>query len=141
MNRPSLKSLQIGGEVSSSPSPRVLFVEDDPHVRLLGATLLLRSGFDVVAVGSAEDALGRIQTERFDLIVTDYRLPGKNGDAVASAAQDAQPRIPVVLVTGLPREVPLWLRCGNRSVPVIQKPFNLQELTTAMRRELRSAAA
>ena len=58
---------------------RILYVEDDAFVRESVVAALHFEGFQVTAVGSAEDALSALQRDRYALVLTDYVLPGENG--------------------------------------------------------------
>ena len=108
--------------------PRVLLVDDDREVLLVTGQLLERSNFEVVSVTSAADALNRIGAEAFDLVITDYRMSGSNGDVVVNAARATQPATPVMMITGWIDELPRWLRSGPAAVRVVPKPFTLGDL-------------
>lgn len=59
---------------------RILFVEDHPDVREALASLLEDCGYDVTATATAEEAIIQLESAgRFDLIVTDYSMPGQSG--------------------------------------------------------------
>ena len=80
----------------------VLLVEDDPLIQAMAADALEGSGFDVVAVSAAEDALGLMAMDvRFDAVCTDIQLAGPlDGWDVAEAAREFRPGIPVVYASG-----------------------------------------
>ena len=108
--------------------PRILLVDDEPVVLSVTTTILHRSNYRVIQVRSGEAAIERLQSEAFDLIMTDFRMPGKSGIDVVLAARQAHPRIPVVLMTGRIDDVPPWMRWGESAVPIILKPFLMVEL-------------
>jgi CheY-like chemotaxis protein len=58
---------------------RVLVVDDEPHIRELVAEILERDGATVTAVGSAEEALEALQSERPRVLLSDLTMPGKGG--------------------------------------------------------------
>jgi CheY-like chemotaxis protein len=113
--------------------PGVLVVDDEPLVLAAVCEMLARSGYRVTPTRSAEEAVGEMHFRPFDLVLSDYRLGGRSGDFVALAARQSTPPIPVVIMTGLIEELPGWLRGGDRSVPVIRKPFRLAELLQVLR--------
>jgi CheY-like chemotaxis protein len=59
---------------------RILYVEDDPDVRDTMSMLLSHEGYAVTAVPTAEAALEELRQSRYDLLLTDYQLPGANAD-------------------------------------------------------------
>jgi two-component system response regulator GlrR len=125
----------------SALPPKILVVDDEPLILSAMDQLLRQSGFAVTAVSSAEDAVIKLQTERFDLVVTDFRLAGKQGDAVAIATRNMSPGTPVVLVTGLVDDLPEWMRTGDFALPIVHKPFRLTELLAVMNRAMTEASA
>jgi CheY-like chemotaxis protein len=100
---------------------KVLLAEDDPGVRE-GLAELVQDQAQPIEAGSLEEALDRLATHRFDLVLTDLMLDGVR-DAGWQIAQEARNRlIPVVLVSGAPRE--------HRQPPcrvqgVLEKPFDV----------------
>jgi CheY-like chemotaxis protein len=123
-------------EASARPFPRVLLVDDEPVVLLVTATILHRSRYKVIQVRSGEEALDRLKNESFDLIVTDFRMNGKNGADVAIAARDSHPNTPVVMMTGRIDDVPDWIRRGDLALPIVLKPFLMAELLRVVNRAM-----
>jgi DNA-binding response OmpR family regulator len=66
---------------------RLLYVEDDDDLRQMFAMMLVNEGYDVVAVSNAEDAILELQTERYNLLLTDYNLLNKNADWLLRVAE------------------------------------------------------
>ena len=113
---------------------RILIVDDEPDfLRLLEHSIALScEGCEVVPVSSGYAALEQIERQPFDLILTDYQMPGMNGLELASVVQRRSPGTPVVLVTA--HRNSFWLQEGVASpdqVGFLQKPF-----TTAHIRDL-----
>lgn len=108
--------------MSSSVGPaRILLVEDDADARQLFATALSLRGYEVACATTAEEASDLLRRERFDLLVTDWDLPGKSG-AVLAAEESAAGHIPktaVVVVTAHPEP------SGVEDLPVVPKPVEL----------------
>lgn len=126
--QPSEEAFSGAGTEWTSPQPKVLVVDDEPLVLSAVFEMLERSGYRVTAARSAEEAVAKMQFERFDTVLTDYRLGAKGGDFVALTARQTTPQTPVVIMTGLIEELPGWLRGGAQSVPIIRKPFRLADL-------------
>jgi CheY-like chemotaxis protein len=80
---------------------RFLVVEDDPYVREMAVAGLEDAGYEVVDTASGSEALRLLQAGIvFDALLTDVRLPGANGWAVARAYRERFPDLPVLYVTG-----------------------------------------
>ena len=114
---------------------RVLLVDDDEALRGLGHAMLTRLGYDVVVCTRSPDALETFAAtpEWFDLVVTDYTMPSLTGAQLVVACRHLRPDLPVLLYTGW-LEVP---EAGHDPAPgrmaVLQKPFSLHELDSALR--------
>lgn len=86
------------------PAPkRILFVDDEPSIRLTLPTVLQENGFEVTTAASVEEALATIANARFDVLLSDLNIaePG-DGFHVVSAMRDAQPHCVVLILTGYP---------------------------------------
>ena len=79
----------------------VLVVEDDPFVREMAVAGLEDAGFEVIEAASGGEALELLQAGiTLDALLTDIRLPGADGWAVAKAYRERFPDLPVLYVTG-----------------------------------------
>lgn len=93
--------------VSSTPTKRILVVEDDLALQNVYKTLLTRENFDVVGVTTVEQAEGVTKTSMFDCILLDIMLPGgQNGfDFLEYINQDLRyKKVPVLVLTNLNQE-------------------------------------
>jgi DNA-binding NtrC family response regulator len=79
---------------------RVLLVDDDPAYGEYVRRVLTSGGFDVTHQPDAEGALARVRAERWDLLITDIRLPGMNGLELLERVGEAAPGLPVAVLTG-----------------------------------------
>lgn len=79
---------------------KLLVVDDDPVVGASFNRVLSGKGYLVVSAENGHEALARLQSERFDAVFTDLRMPGMDGLQVAEEVRAAQPWTPVVIVTG-----------------------------------------
>lgn len=80
---------------------RVLLVEDVSDVLVTTRAILERAGFAVVQAGSGSKALALVAAgERFDVLVSDYAMPGLDGVGLVERARAIRPGLPAVLVTG-----------------------------------------
>jgi len=81
---------------------RILHVDDEPDFTDLAATYLQREDdrFSVDAEPTASDGLDRLADERFDCIISDYNMPGRDGIEFLEAVRDDHPELPFILFTG-----------------------------------------
>ena len=117
---------------------RCIAVVDDEDISLAAYRRILeRRGFDVVTFDSAERAIPAILQElhRFDAVVTDLAMPGKDGLALSKALHAASANLPVALMTGHSVPTPETLaRSGVRVC--LSKPFRAAELVEALQQML-----
>lgn len=78
---------------------RILVVDDDADMLRLLSLRLKAAGHEVVAVGSAEAALAQLDIARPQLVLSDVRLPGKDGLALFDEVHARHPSLPVILLT------------------------------------------
>jgi len=109
---------------------RVLLAEDEESVRLLVARALRHDGHEVVATVDGAEALDTLQNEhgRFDLLLTDIKMPVMDGLALALSAARDYPNLPIVLMTGYADQRERASGLDSLIVDVITKPFTLAEL-------------
>lgn len=96
----SMRNEEPSTDRSTEEPTRVLLADDDPQLRMLFQRWLEREGFHVVAVGSAEACLERLQTSLADAIVMDVGLPGMDGMTAMRRIVERHPTIPVIMATG-----------------------------------------
>ena len=85
----------------SQTSKATLLWVDDFRVGLeMYKAMFERLGYRVLTASSGEAALRLAATQQVDLVVTDYEMPGMNGEAVALALKSLHPHLPVILFSG-----------------------------------------
>jgi CheY-like chemotaxis protein len=91
-------------------------------------------GYEVDAVGTVQQALEAVALRAYDLVISDRRLPGGGGDALAREIIRQRPALAdrIILLTGDLAEV-------RGPLPVIQKPFDLDAILQAVQTRLSAA--
>ncbi|RYJ63921.1 PAS domain-containing protein [Pseudomonas songnenensis] len=87
---------------SDDGSLRILFVEDDPTLRMLTGEVMMELGHQVVASETAEEALDILEQQPFDVLLTDVGLAGMSGIDLAREAGTRQPLLSLVIASGYP---------------------------------------
>jgi CheY-like chemotaxis protein len=78
----------------------ILMVDDNEHGLVARKNVLKQQGFDSITATSAEAGLELLQTHRFDLVVTDYRMGGMDGIKFIAHLRQCSPGTPVILLSG-----------------------------------------
>ncbi|MDP3203700.1 MAG: response regulator, partial [Hydrogenophaga sp.] len=113
---------------TASPRARLLVVDDDADMLRLLAMRLGSAGYHVTSVGSAEAALSQLDIERPQLVLSDVRLPGKDGLALFDEIRKRHPSLPVILLTAH-GTIPDAVEATARGVfTYLTKPYDAKEL-------------
>jgi two-component system NtrC family sensor kinase len=114
---------------------KVLLVDDEPGIRRSVSRLLRRSGFEVTEVGDGEAALEALGAARFDLVISDLRMPGISGEEFYQQIRREHPEMAhrIVFTSGdmLREETQRFLQ--DSGCPALQKPYDLGELVRVLR--------
>lgn len=78
---------------------RILLVDDDPDAARLYRSMLVKDGHEVVVHDSGIDAVEAAAKQPFDLVITDFNMPGIKGDVTLSLLRQRVPDLPVVILT------------------------------------------
>ncbi len=111
---------------------RILLAEDNDSVREYAQRGLAGLGHDVVAVADGAQALEQLKKDRFDLLLTDIVMPVMDGIALALAAGDAAPDMPILMMSGYAQERQRAHNLDSLIADVLSKPFTLGELRASI---------
>jgi len=123
--------------------PHVLIVEDDVHIRDLIALHLGLEGLQTSAIGDGREALDRVTTQPFDLVLLDLMLPGMDGISICRALRRTGPNqdAPVLMLTARREESDKVLGLESGADDYLAKPFGVRELVARVRALLRRPRA
>jgi signal transduction histidine kinase/CheY-like chemotaxis protein len=116
----------------ASRALRLLVVDDDPDVRATVAQMLSEGGHSVDSVSNGRSALASLEMEEFDLVVSDYLMPGMSGAELIAEARRTKPEQPFLIVSGFADSEELMRSCPDTAR--IGKPFTAAELLGAVER-------
>lgn len=125
---------------SAGPSPKaqILVVDDDPLVASAMATALSAEGHEVDVAGDGLAAMARVSTRRYDVILTDVRMPRLDGPGFFHELGRVRPELVsrVVFVTGDTLSSTTRRFLDQCRAPSMKKPFEPRQLRAAVRRVL-----
>ena len=115
---------------------RILVVDDEPAVRNAIRMMLKFDGHAVQTADGGAEALPLLEAGQFDLVITDYSMPGMKGDELAAVIKGRLPRQPIIMISAFAETLK---SSGNPLAGVdfiISKPFSLADLREAVARVL-----
>jgi len=117
-------------------SERILIVDDEEGMRRLLGRVLTREGYDTTTVASGADALRHVAMERYDLVLTDIKMPEMDGLQLLAELKDYEPSLPIIVMTayGTVENAVQALRSG--AYDYIAKPFETDEIKLAVAKVL-----
>jgi FixJ family two-component response regulator len=125
---------------SLTPPPHILIVDDDPALlSALPRTLTLRMpGIHVDTTTSPFEAIKLIQTQRYDAVVSDIKMPGMDGLELLARIRAMQPDVPTLLITGHgEHEIAIQALRGG-AYDYIQKPIDRDSFVAALLRAIQT---
>jgi CheY-like chemotaxis protein len=114
-------------------SKNILVVDDEPGSLKFISYFLRKDGYEVTEARDGAEAVELIENSRFDLVLSDVRMPRVDGVALALHVRSRRPTIPIILMTGVPFDVTPAL---GSTLPCLIKPLSLDELRSNIQRAL-----
>ena len=113
--------------MTDAPLLRILLAEDEEAMRTYLARALENAGYEVVAVDRGTKALPLLESEAFDLLLSDIVMPEMDGIELAQRCNEVSPRTKVMFITGF-AAVTLKASRDQPRARVLSKPFHLKDL-------------
>jgi two-component system KDP operon response regulator KdpE len=120
--------------------PKVLVVDDEPHIRTLLRAILGRAGYAVAEAGNAREALNAKSIDKPDLILLDLGLPDRDGLELVAALR-AEPRSALIVVSARDQTEQKVAALDLGADDYVTKPFDTEELLARVRASLRQRLA
>ena len=105
----------------------ILVVDDNKVCRIVVSKMLSRLGYEVSSADSGENGLSIFLKKKFDIVLSDYEMPGMDGVALACSVKKNSPCTRVVIMTGAGKET-VFSRNSTAVDEVISKPFTLARI-------------
>ncbi len=103
---------------------RILIVDDEPVVIKSCERVLTPEGFTVDAASNGKDAMSRLSSNNYDLVITDLKMPGMDGIELVRWIRNSKPGTGVVIITGYPSQESIKEALGLRILDYLPKPFS-----------------
>ena len=117
---------------------KMLLVDDDEFIRDSLSIVFTNKGCWMQAAETAEEGLEAIKTNRFDIIISDLRLPGKGGLEFLKAVRNAHPDTLCVLITAY-RDIHVASQASAIGIhDFIEKPFSIGVLVQSLAKLIKS---
>lgn len=118
--------------------PRVMVVDDEETIRKLLKSRLERENLEVSVCANADEAEAQFSKgAEVGVMVTDLKMPGKDGFQLMSWAREKYPSLRVIVITGHGEKEVAVKALRQGAADYLEKPFDLDELTHSVRRALR----
>jgi len=121
-----------------SGAAKILLIEDDAAIGLTLHRVLSEEGYEVTTETRGDSGLHRAQSERFDVVITDMKLPGLNGIDLIRQLRSFKPRLPLILVTAHGTTETAIEATKSGAYDYLLKPFQIPELLELIERAVAS---
>ncbi len=118
---------------------KILIVDDDAELRSTLTEILGEAGYRIDKAASGREALDKIHSADFDIILLDLMMPGMNGMEVLSEVRKTRPRIKVIIITAFATVNNAVDAIKKGASDYISKPFKIEELLAIVRRVIEEA--
>jgi two-component system cell cycle response regulator CpdR len=115
---------------------RILITEDEDSLRSFVARALRMDGHETVEAADGAEGLEALDGGRFDLLLSDIRMPVKDGIELTHKAAAAHPGLKILLMTGYAEQRERADDLATKIVDVVSKPFTLPDIRTAVAKAL-----
>lgn len=107
---------------------RILLVDDEKNILKVMSASLKKEGYDVETARSGEEAIGKIGNNRYNLVITDYKLPRINGLDLLQELKSKDPELPIIILTAYGTIEKAVEAMKKGAYNYLTKPINLEEL-------------
>ena len=130
------RETEVRDEVLSGK--RILVADDEDVIRATIADVLAKKGALTVMARDGNEAIAMIRAQHFDLVLSDIKMPNRNGYEVFAAAREVSDRCPVILITGFGYDPNHAIVRASKEglASVLFKPFKVEQLLDEVRHAL-----
>lgn len=118
---------------------KILIIDDEPGIRNLLSYELSLQGYSVTTAPNGEEGVELVKKDKFNLILSDIKMPRMDGIQVLEAVKEIDPDIEVIMITGFGTIGTAVNAIKKGAYDFVQKPFNLDEILTLVEKALEKA--
>ena len=122
------QSATSAGNPTADPKRSILVVDDEEIMRSFLADVLAE--FEVTTATDGDEAIEQMNERRFDLIITDLKMPRVSGEKVVQHAISLDPKYKVIVISGYSTLFTVTKSIENGACAFLSKPFSIQQLRT-----------
>ncbi len=112
----------------AEPMKRSVLIVDDEEIIRSFLFEVLSEEYDVSLACDGDEAIERIRKRRYDLIITDLKMPRVSGEEVVKFACDSDPNYKVIVISGFSSLYTVSQSINNGACAFLSKPFSIKEL-------------
>lgn len=119
-----------------SMKKEILVVDDQPGIRLLLQEIFANEGYQVETAKTGKEALDKLHSHTFDLVMLDYKLPIIDGAEVLQQLEQEKFTVAVILMSGLAEELSKESEKHSIVKEIVAKPFNIKDVSSIAKKLL-----
>jgi len=119
-----------------SEEARILVVDDEQSMREFLEIFFRREGFDVVTTGDVDSALLAVESDDFDVVISDVKMPGRSGLDLLQAVKEMSPETIVIMITAFATTETAIAAMKQGAYDYVSKPFKVDELRLVVEKAL-----
>ena len=123
--------------MTDSKLQSILIVDDEEIIRDLLAEVL--EDYDISQACDGQEAINRLRERKFDLVITDLRMPNVSGEEVVRFARESYPNQPVIVISAYSSLHTVSQSISNGACAFLSKPFSIKELMQSVEDALQEA--
>src|SRR5574341_442429 len=124
----ALTQKKSGAPVSSEAAKKILIVDDDEILVSMLIETLDSFGYQAQGAKNGEEALQKIDSSEFDLVITDIRMPKMDGISFLKTLKEKEPKLPVILITGFSLAYTQQRAIQEGADGYLVKPFKIEKI-------------
>lgn len=109
------------------PKKSILIVDDEEIIREF-LFEVLGEDYDIQVAMDGDEAIEKLKTSKFDLIITDLKMPRVSGEEVVKFARETDPNSKVIVISGYSSLYTVSQSVNNGAYAFLSKPFSIKEL-------------
>jgi two-component system response regulator PilR (NtrC family) len=119
-----------------SAKARILVVDDEQSMREFLEIFFRGEGYDVVTAGSVDSGLVAVESDDFDVVISDIQMPGRSGLELLGAVRDNAPQTVVIMITAFGTTETAIAAMKQGAYDYVTKPFKVDELRLVVEKAL-----